>query len=64
MKPLMEIHPTPFTGTAADNILDWLENFDCIAAHNVCNDKKQLQAIPVYLKDLELLLLIIGPNKN
>ena len=27
-KPSTEIHPTPFTGTAADNILDWLENFD------------------------------------
>ena len=33
-KPLTKIHPTPFTGTAAD-ILDWLENFDRIAAHNV-----------------------------
>ena len=64
MKPPREIHPTPFTGTAADNILTWLENFDCIAAHKVCNDQKQLQVIPVYLKDLELLLLIIRPNKN
>ena len=34
-KPSTQIHPTPFTGTAADNILDWLENFDRIAAHNV-----------------------------
>ena len=33
-KPSTKIHPTPFTGTAAD-ILDWLENFDRIAAHNV-----------------------------
>ena len=49
-KPSTEIHPSPFTGTAADNILDWLENFDCIAAHNVWNDQKQLQVIPVYLK--------------
>ena len=53
-KPSTEIHPTPFTGTAADNILDWLENFDRIAAHSVWNDQKQLQVIPVYLKDTAL----------
>ena len=47
-----EIHPTPFTGTTANNIfLDWIESFDRIAAHNVWNDQKQLQVIPVYLKD-------------
>ena len=51
-KPSTEIHNTPFTGTTDDNILDWLENFDCIAAHNVWNDQKQLQVIPVYLKDI------------
>ena len=49
-KPSTETSPTPFTGTAAD-ILDWLENFDQIAAQNVWNDQKQLQLIPVYLKD-------------
>ena len=53
-KPSTEIHHTPFTGTAADNILDWLENFDRIAAHNYWNDQKQLQVIPVYLKDTAL----------
>ena len=53
-KPSTEIHPTPFTGTAADNILDWLENFDRIAVHNVWNDQKQLQLIPVYLKNTAL----------
>ena len=53
-KPLTEIHPTPFTGTAANNILDWLKNFDQIAAHNVCDDQKQLQVILVYLKDTAL----------
>ena len=53
-KPSTKIHPTPFTGTAADNILDWLENFDRIAAHNVWNDQKQLQVIPAYLKDTAL----------
>ena len=52
-KPSTEIHPTPFTGTTAD-ILDWLENFDHIAAHNVWKDQKQLQVIPVYLKDTAL----------
>ena len=53
-KPSTEIHPTLFTGTAADNILDWLENLDRIAAHNVWNDQKQLQVILVYLKDTAL----------
>ena len=53
-KPSTEIHPTPFTGTAADNILDWLDSFDRIAAHSVWNDKKQLQVIPDYLKDTTL----------
>ena len=52
--PSTEIHPTPFAGTAADNILDWLENFDRIAVQNVWNDQKQLQVIPVYLKDTAL----------
>ena len=46
-KPSTEIHPTLFTGTTAKNILDWIENFDRIAAHNVWNDQKQLQVIPV-----------------
>ena len=31
--PSTEIHHTSFTETATD-ILDWLENFDRIAAHN------------------------------
>ena len=53
-KPSTEIHPTPFTGTAADNILDWLKNFDQMAAHNVWNDQKQLKVISVYLKDTAL----------
>ena len=53
-KPLTEIHRPPFTGTAADNILDWLQNFDRTAAHNVWKDQKQLQVIPVYLKDTSL----------
>ena len=53
-KPLTEIHPTPFTGTTTDNILDWIRNFDRLAAHNVWNDQKQLQVIPVYLKDAAL----------
>ena len=52
-KPSTEIHPTPFTGTAAD-ILDWLKNFDRVASQNVWNDQKQLQIIVVYLKDTAL----------
>ena len=43
-----------FVGTAAENILDWLESFNRIAIHNVWNDQKQLQVIPVYLKDAAL----------
>ena len=50
-KPSTEIHPTTFTETTADNMLDWIENFDRIAAHNVWNNQKQLQVIPVYLRD-------------
>ena len=50
-KPSTEIHPTPFIGTVANNILDWIENFDRLATHNICNDQKQLQVIPVYLKN-------------
>ena len=51
MKPSTEMYPIPFTGTTADNILDWLENFDRTAARNVWNDQKQLQVILAYLKD-------------
>ena len=40
--------------TATNNILDWLENFDPIVAQNIWNDQKQLQVIPVYLKDTAL----------
>ena len=53
-KPLTDIHPVPFSGTAAENILDWLKNFNRIATHNVWNDQKQLQVIPVYLKETAL----------
>ena len=53
-KPSTEIHPVAFVGTAAENILDWLESFNRIAIHNVWNDQKQLQVIPVYLKDTAL----------
>ena len=53
-KPLTEIHHTPFAGTAAENILDWLDSFNWTATHNVWNDQKQLQVIPVYLKDTAL----------
>ena len=34
-KPSTEIRATPCTGTATCNILDWLKNFDHIAARNV-----------------------------
>ena len=27
-KPLNEIHPAPFAGTAAENVLSWLESFN------------------------------------
>ena len=53
-KPSTEIHPSPCTGTAADNILDWFKNFDQIAAQNVWNDHKQLQVMLAYLKDTAL----------
>ena len=44
MKPLTEIHPTPFTGTAADNILDWLGNCDQIAAQDTWNDQNSCKS--------------------
>ena len=53
-KPSTEVHPTLFTGTVANDILDWLQNVDCIAAHNVWTDQKQLQITPIYLKDAAL----------
>ena len=53
-KPSTEIYPTPFTGTTANNISDGIENFDHIAAQSVWNDRKQLQIVPVYLKDTAL----------
>ena len=34
-KPSTEIHPVAFVGTAAENILDWLESFNRIVTHNV-----------------------------
>ena len=64
MKPSTEIHPTPFTGISANNILDWLENFDHIAAHNVWNDQKQLQVITVYLKDIALNFYRSSPDQT
>ena len=53
-KPSTEIHATPFAGTAAKNVLNWLKSFNWTATDNVCNDQKQLQVIPVYLKDTAL----------
>ena len=40
MKPMIEIHPAPFAGTAVENILNWLESVNGIATHNVWNDRK------------------------
>ena len=34
-KPSTESHTVAFVGTAAENILDWLESFNRIATHNV-----------------------------
>ena len=28
MKPSTEIHPAPFAGTTAENVLNWLESFN------------------------------------
>ena len=59
-KPSTETDPTPFTGTAGDNILDWLDNFD----RNVSKDQNQLQVIPVYLKDTALNLYRSLPEQE
>ena len=60
-KPLTEIHHTPF---AAENILDWLDSFNWTATHNVWNDHKQLQVIPVYLKDTALKFYCYFPEQT
>ena len=62
--PSTEIHPVPFAGTAAENILDWLKNFNQLATHNVWNDQKQLQVIPVYLKDAALKFYCSLPSQT
>ena len=49
--PSTEIHSAPFVGTAAENVLEWLESFNEIATHNDWNDQKQLQLTAVFLKD-------------
>ena len=53
-KSSTEIHATLFMGTAANNMLDCIKNFDHIAAHNVWNNQKELQVIHVYLTDIAL----------
>ena len=53
-KPSTEVHATPFAGTAAENVLNWLKSFNWTATDSVWNDQKQLQVIPVYLKDTAL----------
>ena len=40
MKPIIEIDPAPFAGTAVENILNLLESVNGIATHNVWNDQK------------------------
>ena len=63
-KPSAEIHPIPFVGTVAENVLDWLESFNRIATHNVWNDQKQLQVIPVYLKNIDLIFYRSLPEQT
>ena len=52
--PSTEIHSAPFVGTAAENVLEWLESFNQIVTRNVWNDHKQLQVVSLYLKDTAL----------
>ena len=51
---LAEIHPSPFAGAAAENVLDWLESFKENATHNLWDDQEKLQVIPVYLNNTNL----------
>ena len=53
-KPSTEIHPVPFAVADAENVLNWLKNVNRIVTHNVWNDQKQFQVIPVYLKHTTL----------
>ena len=64
-KPLTEIHPIPFTGTAADNILDWLKNINQIATHYLeWSETAANHPCPIKRHSFELFLLLTGPNKN
>ena len=51
---LAEIHPSPFAGAAAENVLDWLKSFKVNATHNLWDDQEKLQVIPVYLNNTNL----------
>ena len=51
---LAEIHPSPFAGAAAENVLDWLKSFKVNATYNVWDDQEKLQVIPVYLNNTNL----------
>ena len=62
--PSTEIHSAPFVGTAAENVLEWLESFNRIATRNVWSDPKQLQVVPLYLKDTPLNFYHSLPNQT
>ena len=51
---LAEIHPSPFAGAAAGNVLEWLKSFKVNATHNLWDDQEKLQVIPVYLNNTNL----------
>ena len=66
-KPSTEINPTPSTGTAANNILDWLKNFDHIACNTLCLECSKAVASYTCLSkghSPEFLSLITRANKN
>ena len=48
-KPVTEVQPSKFGGQEGESIIDWLNNYDRIAACNKWEEEKQTQALPLYL---------------
>ena len=53
-KPNSDFQPTTYNGKDSENIQEWIESFNRIAAHNVWNACKQVEVISLYLKKAAL----------
>ena len=50
-RPVNEVQPPSFSGKSTEDIREWINKFDMIAAHNRWDEEKVLRALPLYLKD-------------